>query len=85
MGVILHLFLLYVCVKFAGEHLYYAMHITGVFVPDMKLHHSRTIRQNSSQNHQVLHRRAAVIETEKRYVHINDLVLADLQPLTSKM
>lgn len=50
-------------------------HTFLVFVPDMKLHHSRTVRQQSSQNHQTLHWRAAVIQTEKGHVKVDKLML----------
>lgn len=40
--------------------------MAGVFVPDMKLPHSRTARQKSGQNDQILHWRAAVIQAEGR-------------------
>ena len=62
---------LFSCVYFRNYNL---PALRWVLVPDVKLDHSRAAGQQSSQNHQARHRRAAAVETEKQQTIINKLL-----------
>lgn len=49
-----------------------AKQMKGGSVPDVQLEQSKTLREQRSQNHQPLHRRAAAVQAARQTVRIND-------------